>query len=95
MLVRLEPLQSGRDTEIDMIEREMEGGVVVIQPLDVHEHYSDKRLGGLLGVEEDIEVQQLGAYTFGGTQRVRSCPTRALLSTMICPVCMPKCSTTW
>lgn len=37
MIVRLEPLQSGRDTEIDMIEREMEGGVVIIQPPDVSE----------------------------------------------------------
>jgi hypothetical protein len=35
-LVRLEPLRSGRDTEIDMIEREMEGGVVVIQPPDAN-----------------------------------------------------------
>jgi len=60
MLVRLEPLESGRDTEIDMIEREMEGGVVVIQPLDVHEHYAGRTAGGLLGVEGDIEVQQLG-----------------------------------
>jgi len=60
MLVRLEPLESGRDTEIDMIEREMEGGVVVIQPLDVDEHYAGRTSGGLLGVEGDIEVQQLG-----------------------------------
>ena len=65
MLVRLEPLQSGRETEIDMIEREMEGGVVVIQPLDVYEHRSDKRMGGLLGVEEDIEVRELGATPLG------------------------------
>ena len=41
MIARLEPLQSGRETEIDMIEREMEGGVVVIQPPDVHEHTAD------------------------------------------------------
>ena len=60
MLVRLEPLGSGRDTEIDMIEREMEGGVVVIQPLDVHERYGGRAAGGLLGIEGDIEVQQLG-----------------------------------
>ena len=38
MIRRLEPLSSGRETEIDMIEREMEGGVLVIQPSDVHEH---------------------------------------------------------
>jgi len=36
---RLEPLLSGRETEIDMIEREMEGGVVIIQPLELHEDY--------------------------------------------------------
>lgn len=59
MLVRKEPLESGRDTEIDMIEREMEGGVVVLQPPDVHERYSDKRLGGLINVEEDVEVREL------------------------------------
>jgi hypothetical protein len=60
MLARLEPLQSGRETEIDMIEREMEGGVVVIQPLDWHDHYTDQSAGGLLDVEGDITVQQLG-----------------------------------
>jgi hypothetical protein len=36
-LDRIEPLREGRETEIDMIEREMEGGVVIIQPLE-HEH---------------------------------------------------------
>ncbi len=46
MLDRLAPLRSGRDTEIDMIEREMEGGVVVIQPLEVHEHYVEEPVGG-------------------------------------------------
>ena len=96
MLVRLEPLESGRDTEIDMIEREMEGGVVVIQPLDVHEHHSvEKDWADLIGIEEDVEVHELGPKASGGTQRLRSRPTRALLNRMICPVCMPKCSTTW
>ena len=59
MLHRLEPLHSGRETEIDMIEREMEGGVVVIQPPDVHEHYSENRLGGLVGIEEDVQVHEM------------------------------------
>jgi hypothetical protein len=59
MLSRLEPLRSGRDTEIDMIEREMEGGVVVIQPVEVHEHSVEGHLGGLIGVEEDVEVHEL------------------------------------
>ena len=59
MLSRLEPLQSGRDTEIDMIEREMEGGVVVIQPLDVYEDYDDNRLGGLIRIEEHVEVHEM------------------------------------
>ena len=59
MLMRKEPLESGRDTEIDMIEREMEGGVVVIQPLDVHEHYTEGRLGGLVSIEEDVRVHEL------------------------------------
>jgi hypothetical protein len=54
MIARLEPLDSGRDTEIDMIEREMEGGVVVIQPLDVPEHNLEPRLGGLIEVEERV-----------------------------------------
>ena len=44
MLCRLEPLRSGRDTEIDMIEREMEGGVVIIQPMEVHEHAVERHL---------------------------------------------------
>ena len=51
MVRLLAPLSSGRDTEIDMIEREMEGGVLVIQPLDVHEHSVERRLGGLIDVE--------------------------------------------
>jgi hypothetical protein len=59
MLIRMEPLNSGRETEIDMIEREMEGGVVVIQPLEVHEHYSDNFAGGLVNVNEDVEVREL------------------------------------
>ncbi len=58
MLCRLEPLRSGRDTEIDMIEREMEGGVVVIQPMEVHEHSVEGHLGGLISVEEHVEVHE-------------------------------------
>jgi hypothetical protein len=59
MISRLEPLNSGRDTEIDMIEREMEGGVVIIQPPDVHKHDIDNRLGGLIGIEKHVEVYEL------------------------------------
>jgi hypothetical protein len=59
MIARLRPLESGRDTEIDMIERQMEGGVVIIQPLEIHEHYSDRRLAGLVGIEEDIDVHEI------------------------------------
>jgi hypothetical protein len=59
MLCRLEPLRSGRDTEIDMIEREMEGGVVIIQPMDVHEHSVERHLGGLISVEEDVKVHEV------------------------------------
>jgi hypothetical protein len=59
MLDRMAPLKSGRDTEIDMIEREMEGGVVVIQPLEVNEHTVDERAGGLVSVEEHVDVRKL------------------------------------
>ena len=59
-MIRLQaPLQSGTDTEIDMIERQMEGGVVVLQPPDIHDHSVEKRLGGLVEVEEDVEVRKL------------------------------------
>jgi hypothetical protein len=61
MLDRLAPLRSGRDTEIDMIEREMEGGVVVIQPPDVHEHNVEERVGGLVRVEEHVDVREFAA----------------------------------
>ena len=61
MLDRREPLTSGRDTEIDMIEREMEGGVVVIQPLEVHEHSVEERLGGIIGIEEHVDVREMDA----------------------------------
>ena len=59
MLCRLEPLRSGRDTEIDMIEREMEGGVVIIQPMEVHEHSVEGHLGGLISVEENVDVHEV------------------------------------
>jgi hypothetical protein len=59
MIVRKAPLQSGRDTEIDMIERQMEGGVLVVQPLEVHEHSVENRLGGLVEIEEDVEVRPI------------------------------------
>jgi hypothetical protein len=42
-----------------MIEREMEGGVLVVRPLDVHEHSVDSRLGGLAEVEEHVDVREL------------------------------------
>ena len=59
MLRRLPPLSSGRDTEIDMIEREMEGGVVIIQPPEIDEHYVEERLGGLVEIDEHVEVREL------------------------------------
>ena len=59
MVRLLAPLSSGRDTEIDMIEREMEGGVLVIQPPDVHEHSVEPRLGGLINVEENAQVYEI------------------------------------
>jgi hypothetical protein len=55
----MQPLESGTDTEIDLIEREMEGGVFVEQPLEVHEHSVDERLGGLVEVEEHVDVRRL------------------------------------
>ena len=68
MVRRLEPLASGRDTEIDMIEREMEGGVLVIQPAEVHEHTAETRLGGLVSVEEDVEVFEIGSKPPGAAK---------------------------
>ncbi|HKY19715.1 MAG TPA: hypothetical protein VJM31_00730 [Vicinamibacterales bacterium] len=59
MLVRMGPLTSGFATEIDLFEREMEGGVYVEQPPEIHEHYVEKRLGGLMEIEEYIDVHEL------------------------------------
>jgi hypothetical protein len=59
MLRRKPPLESGTDTEIDLIERQMEGGVIVEQPLEVHEHSVDHKLGGLIEVEEHVDVKEL------------------------------------
>ena len=59
MLVRKAPLTSGTDTEIDLIEREMEGGVIVERPLELHQHYVVDRLGGLVEVEEHVDVRNL------------------------------------
>ena len=75
MISRLEPLNSGRDTDIDMIEREMEGGVVVIQPPEVHEHSVDKRLGGLLSIEEHVDVHELET-TVSGVPKASNRPRR-------------------
>jgi hypothetical protein len=60
-LRRKRPLEAGTDTEIDLIEREMEGGVIVEQPLEpeVHEHSVEERLGGLVAVEELVDVRHL------------------------------------
>lgn len=65
MLDRVEPLRGGRETEIDMIEREMEGGVVVIQPLEVHEDHHEAHLGGLVGIEEHIDVRPMRSKPSG------------------------------
>jgi len=65
MVSRLLPLASGRDTEIDMIEREMEGGVVIIQPPEVHEHDSESRLGGLIEIEEQVDVHEIKKTSSG------------------------------
>lgn len=73
MLQRLEPLRSGRDTEIDMIEREMLGGVVVIQPPEVppevHEHHVEDRVGGVVHLEEHVAVREWGAKPSGVPKR--------------------------
>ncbi len=65
MICRMAPLQSGRDTEIDMIERQMEGGVVILQPPELHEHTVEKRLGGLVEVEEHVEVHKIRPKSAG------------------------------
>ena len=59
MLVQKRPLESGTDTEIDLIEREMEGGVIIEQPFDLDEEFFEDRFGGLPQVEEGVRVRQL------------------------------------
>ena len=59
MLVQKRPLESGADTEIDLIERELEGGVIIEQPFDLDEDTVDRRFGGLLQIEERVRVRQL------------------------------------
>jgi len=59
MLSRMAPLQSGTDTEIDLIEREMLGGVIIEQPPEIDENHVEKRLGGLVEIEEHVEVRRL------------------------------------
>jgi hypothetical protein len=44
-----------------MIEREMEGGVIVEQPLPVVEDYIGEQLGGLIEVEGHVEVRKRGS----------------------------------
>lgn len=61
MLRRQEPLNSGRDTDIDMIEREMEGGVLVIQSPSIYEQDIEKRLGGLIEIERNVRVRKVSS----------------------------------
>ena len=81
MLTRKEPLQSGRETEIDMIEREMEGGVLVVQmpeAVTVQEDSLEHRLGGLIGVEEHVEVHERPTEPAApkASDRARRAPSR-------------------
>jgi hypothetical protein len=78
MLRRKAPLHSGRETEIDMIEREMEGGVLVVQVPAVHEHDVKSRLGGLIGVEKHVDVHERSnpAEAARGSGRGRRGPSR-------------------
>jgi hypothetical protein len=59
MLRRKAPLQSGTDTEIDLIEREMEGGVIIEQPVESEERHVETKLGGLVEVEEVVDVRKM------------------------------------
>ena len=59
MITRLEPLTSGRETEIDMIERQMEGGVLIIQPPDAQNDRADDQPGGSIGVVRHVEVREM------------------------------------
>jgi hypothetical protein len=59
MLTQKRPLENGADTEIDLIEHEMEGGVIIEQPFDFGEDFVEARLGGLLQIEEGVRVRQL------------------------------------
>lgn len=53
MVERKAPLSGGIETYIDMVEREMEGGVYVQFPLDLTDL---QETGGLDEVEEEIDV---------------------------------------
>jgi hypothetical protein len=63
MLERKAPLTGGIDTYIDMIEREMEGGVSVQLPWDelpdLFEHGEPSHAGGLIEAEEESDVDDL------------------------------------
>ncbi len=59
MLELRAPLTSGTDTEIDMLERELEGGVMVDRPPEIHGHHVDEKLGGLITIEGHIDVREL------------------------------------
>ena len=63
MLERKAPLAGGIDTYIDMIEREMEGGVSVQLPwddlTDLLEHGRYSHAGGLIEIEEESDADDL------------------------------------
>jgi hypothetical protein len=59
MLVQKRPLESGTDTEIDLIEREMEGGVIIEQAFDLDDDFVEERLAGLVRIEEGMRIRQL------------------------------------
>jgi hypothetical protein len=59
MIERKAPLSGGIETYIDMVEREMEGGVSIQFPPDVLTYLRHGHLGGLVEVEEEIDVHDL------------------------------------
>ena len=59
MIERKAPLSGGIETYLDMMEREMGGGVHIQFPLEVLAELRRGHLGGLVEVEDEIDVHGL------------------------------------
>jgi hypothetical protein len=63
MTDRKKPMEGDGNIEMELLERQLDGGVKVEQDdsdwPQVHEHSKESRWGGLVTTEEDVDIHEL------------------------------------